>query len=125
MNYLKYFFLLFLILTVTSCSKKKQKAEEKVTIQKSQEESGGTDEVVLTFAIVGSENIGYGYTIMADNRMIINQPTIPGQPGNKGFDTKEKAGKVAQLVIDKIKNNQMPPSVSKAELDSLHVLSVE
>ncbi len=124
MNYLNYFFFLILLTTV-SCSEKKQKPEETLGVQTNEEKNLNIDEVLVTFETTGSEITGYGYTVMVDNRILINQPTIPGQSGNKGFDTKEKASKVAQLVIDKIKNNQMPPSVSKKELDSLDILSVE
>jgi hypothetical protein len=124
MNYSNYI-LFFLILAITSCSEKKQKIKESNIPYKNEEKTSGVHDVLLTFEIIGSKDTGYGYTIMIDNRLFINQPNIPGQPGNKGFDTKEKANKVALLVIDKIKKKQIPPTVSKAELDSLQVLSAE
>ncbi len=121
MNYFKYFSLL-LLLAISSCSEKKQKPEEKKNIHPNEERTMNKDVVLLTYKITKSETTGYGYAIMMDNRLFINQPTIPGQPGNKGFQTKEKAVKVAQLVIHKIKNNQFPPSIAREELDSLNVL---
>ncbi|NBP68213.1 MAG: DUF4907 domain-containing protein [Cytophagia bacterium] len=65
---------------------------------------------------------GYGYEIFMNGSKIIYQPTIPGLPGNAGFATAEKAQKTGELVVYKIRNGQLPPSVSPEELDSLGVL---
>ena len=65
---------------------------------------------------------GFGYNILVDGSIFIHQATIPSLPGNKAFDSKEKAELVANLVSHKLKNNIMPPSVSKEELDSLKIL---
>jgi hypothetical protein len=65
---------------------------------------------------------GFGYNILVDGSIFIHQATIPSLPGNKAFDSKEKAELVANLVSHKLKNNIMPPSVTKAELDSLKIL---
>lgn len=121
MNYSKYFFFV-LLFTVFSCSEKRQKPEEKKGIHTIEKKTMNKDVALLTYKITKSETTGYGYAIMMDNRLFIDQPTIPGQPGNKGFQTKEKAVKVAKLVIYKIKNNQFPPSIAREELDSLNVL---
>src|SRR5688572_6084853 len=40
----------------------------------------------------------YGYYIMVDGGMYIEQKTIPAISGNKGFATKEEAEKIAKLV---------------------------
>lgn len=64
---------------------------------------------------------GFGYNVLVDNKIFVHQPSIPSIPGNKTFDTKEKAERVANLVAMKLKNNIMPPSVSKNELDSLQI----
>jgi hypothetical protein len=53
---------------------------------------------------------------------MIHQPSAPGLPGNEGFKTKADAEKVAKLVIDKIKKGEMPPSVTKEEMEKLKVL---
>jgi hypothetical protein len=47
---------------------------------------------------------------------------LPHLPGNEGFTTKERAQKVADLVMKKIKNNEMPPTVTIEELSSMGVL---
>ena len=66
--------------------------------------------------------LGYGYNILVDGVLFIHQASIPSVAGNKAFDSKEKAESVANLVALKLKNNIMPPSVSKEELDSLKIL---
>ena len=64
---------------------------------------------------------GFGYNIYRNNSLYIHQPHIPSIPGNMGFTSYEKANKAAMLVVFKIKNNIIPPSVSERELDSLGV----
>ncbi len=75
----------------------------------------------LSFTIIPAEGNTFGYDILNDNRKMIHQPSVPGMPGNKGFAKKADAEKVARLVMNKINHNQMPPTVSKHELDSLRI----
>ena len=53
--------------------------------------------------------------------MMVHQPNIPAVMGNRGFSTEEDAAKTADLVMYKLKNNIMPPSVSVSELDSIGI----
>ena len=76
----------------------------------------------ITSQLIPAANNSWGYDIYVDNKLMIHQPTVPAMPGNEGFKTKADAEKVAQLVISKIKNGEMPPSVSKEELQKLKVL---
>ena len=75
--------------------------------------------------IIPSENNTFGYDIYVWGSVIIRQPSRPGLPGNAGFATEEDAMKVAELVIKKIRNNEMPPTVTIEELRALGVLSAE
>ncbi|MBK7149555.1 MAG: DUF4907 domain-containing protein [Bacteroidetes bacterium] len=43
-------------------------------------------------------------------------------PGHEGFKTKETAAKVAELVISKMKEGLMPPTVTEEELKKLKAL---
>lgn len=83
-------------------------------------------ETIYTTVIFLSDSLSkvpsYGYDVLMDGNKFIHQPYIPSISGNKGFSSKEKAEATAQLVIFKLKNNIMPPSVSPKELDSLGVL---
>lgn len=65
---------------------------------------------------------GYGYDILIYDAVYNHQPHIPAINGVRGFHTLEQAQKTAELVVFKIKNNIMPPSLSVKELDSLDVL---
>lgn len=73
-------------------------------------------DVEITVKIIPSANNTYGYDILVHNRPLIHQPHIPGLPGNEGFATKDKAQKVAQFVVKKIRNNEMPPTVTMEDL---------
>ena len=63
---------------------------------------------------------GWGYTITVDNKLFINQPTIPSIPGYKSFATEEDALKVANLVISKIKAHQKP-NIHEQDLKALGI----
>lgn len=76
----------------------------------------------LTFKIIPSENNTYGYDILISGRLMVHQPNVPGFPGNEGFKNETNARKVADLVMKKIHNNKMPPSVTFEELKKLNVL---
>lgn len=76
----------------------------------------------ITSRIINSPNQTFGYDIIADGKMIIHQPSVPGMPGNEGFETKESAGKVSQLVIAKIKKGEMPPTITKEEMQKLKAI---
>jgi hypothetical protein len=52
----------------------------------------------------------------------VHQPNIPGLAGNEGFSTKERAQKVAEFVVKKIRNNEMPPTISIEDLNNMGVL---
>lgn len=76
----------------------------------------------ITIKIIPSTNNTFGYDILLYGKPLVHQPSIPGLPGNDGFTTKERAQKVAELVLKKIRNNEMPPTVTIDELNSLGVL---
>ncbi|NUM51552.1 MAG: DUF4907 domain-containing protein [Flavobacteriales bacterium] len=64
----------------------------------------------------------FGYDILVNGMKYIHQPHIPAIEGMEGFKSKEDAEKTAAFIIERIKNNIIPPTISKAELDSLGVL---
>jgi len=63
----------------------------------------------------------YGYYIMVDGGMYIEQKTIPAISGNKGFATKEEAEKIAKLVVTKILEGELPPTISVEELKEMGI----
>lgn len=72
--------------------------------------------------IIPSANNTFGYDILLYGKPFIHQPNLPGLPGNEGFSTQEKAQTVAEFVMEKIRNNEMPPTVRMEDLNSMGVL---
>lgn len=64
---------------------------------------------------------GWGYSVMVDNKLFIRQDIIPVIEGNKGFATKEDATKVAELVLNKMKNKEKP-IVKREDLEQLGII---
>ena len=123
----KHLFYLFFIVFV-SCSSQPEKVEQtfvETNQQPQQENTTASPNFSTQFFLVDSINPkqGFGYNILVDGAIFIHQTSIPAVPGNNVFATKEKAELVANLVIHKLQNNIMPPSVSKHELDSLNILT--
>ena len=85
--------------------------------------------LVLTFNDVSAKEDPYGYRLMVrmvekdqwvyeifyKERLLIRQHWVPGVEGKRAFTTFEKARQTGQLVIDKLKQNQLP-AVSRVEL---------
>jgi hypothetical protein len=76
----------------------------------------------ITIKTIPSANNTFGYDILVYGKPLVHQPTIPGLPGNEGFTTKERAQKVAEFVVKKIRNNDMPPTVAIEDLNNMGVL---
>lgn len=73
----------------------------------------------LRASVYESEFGGFGFDIYIKDKLTIHQPSIPVFEGKKGFPSEESALKAAQLMIEKILSNQMPPSLSESEVISL------
>lgn len=64
---------------------------------------------------------GWAYRIFHDRKPVIEQTNIPGISGTKGFTTQEEALKTGELVKQKLGQGIFPPTVTRAELDSLKI----
>jgi len=73
----------------------------------------------ITHRIIDAPNATFGYEILSGGQAIILQTSIPGKPGLSGFQTIEEADRVAAVVIEKLKNGEMPPTLSAEELNSI------
>jgi hypothetical protein len=76
----------------------------------------------ITYKLIPGINNTWGYDIFVDGRVKIHQPSIPALPGNDGFKTKEKAEKTARLAIRKMKNGEIPPTITTEELTKLKAI---
>ncbi|MFI5149245.1 MAG: DUF4907 domain-containing protein [Bacteroidia bacterium] len=65
---------------------------------------------------------GWGYDIYIEGKKSIHQPMIPAVPGNQVFASEKDAKDAGSLMVYKIKHGVLPPAVSPAELDSMHVV---
>ena len=52
---------------------------------------------------------------------MINQKNIPAVQGNQVFLTEKEALKVGELVLNKLLQNQFPPTVTTEELTTLGI----
>ena len=64
---------------------------------------------------------GFGYDIFINDSLYVHQPHIPAIQGEKGFASKLDAEKIGNLVIIKIRNGVIPPSITINDLDSLSI----
>jgi len=80
-------------------------------------------DVDIKAIIIQSANYTFGYDIYVNGSVLVHQPFRPGLQGNTGFTTKEDAMKVAELVIKKLRNHEMPPTITIEEMRKLGVLN--
>ena len=111
---------------ISACNESPEKKEKKVTepapVFNPYEGSDITVEVFKVDSIEQNGSHGWGYDILIDGQIHIHQPNIPAIMGNNGFSSEEKAREAGEFIIQKIRNNVLPPSVTPEELDSLGVL---
>lgn len=100
-----------------ACTSKEPHRDQSVTDQHQQKPI--STPVGFSNRIIFTENIGWGYQIFENGKLIIDQKNVPAVQGNTGFKTKEDAEKVCQFVTRKLEQKEFPPSVSVDELDSL------
>lgn len=77
-----------------------------------------TPEVKTTIIAVDG---GWGYDVSLNGQPYIHQVHIPAINGNHVFISEQEAQQVADIVAQKIQNNEMPPSVSIEELQQLNI----
>ena len=124
MKNILYFFICSIIFV--SCNEQPKKSENsnsesetKPRFEPQQKTANYSTQLFLVDSL--NPKAGFGYNVLVDGKIFVHQPSIPSIPGNQTFSSKEKAELVANLVMLKLKNNIMPPSVSKNELDSLQI----
>lgn len=78
----------------------------------------------LESMVIKADSGRFGYYVFVDGQLTIEQKTIPGVPGNKGFANETDAKKVAELVIQKLKEGETPPNISGEDLKRLKITIV-
>ena len=64
---------------------------------------------------------GWAYQIRQNGKLVLDQPNIPGRPGNAGFQSQADAQRVAELVKTKLQAKVFPPTVSEDDLKNLNI----
>lgn len=117
---MKYFLNISCILVLFACTNEEASEVKNNTpgIEKS------TQKINPEYTVLTVENStsDWGYQLLKDGQLMIDQKHIPAIQGNRGFATKELAEKTANYILEKIKKGEFPPTVSVEELDSLDVL---
>ncbi len=116
--------LLCLSLLIHSCSGKKSE-NRNVDFFVSDPVNEKSDTIVqnYTIEIFKREDNFFGYNILRNGKAVIHQPHLPGVAGKRGFSSEADAKLVASLALTKINRQIFPPTISRAELDSLGVLN--
>ena len=124
------FFILIIVCNISVIAQTSNKSKKKSThknVQNKQESpsfpsSESFKNAKLTYKIISAPNNTWGYDIFKDDKICIHQSSMPGMPGINGFTSKENAEKVAQLVVTKIQNGEMPPTVTQEEMKAVDAL---
>ena len=84
-------FILVIVLVIFGCT-------SRPTEQNKIEEKENKTSTAPMYQVVITENRGgFGYQILKDGKLVIDQPTIPAIQGNQFFSTREKAQKTAEI----------------------------
>ena len=116
-------FIAILIISV-SCGEKSPSENREVNqqIDSSVESLSKVKDPEFTLITVEYPTIGWGYQILQDGKLAIDQKHIPVIQGYRSFSSKEKAEKTGNFIVQKMKNGIFPPTLTEQELDSLEVL---
>jgi hypothetical protein len=76
---------------------------------------------ILLHAEAVKTSYGWGYNVLAGERIYIKQEFIPAIPGKQGFGSADDALRVGNLVVKRISAG-LQPTISYQDLDSLGVL---
>ena len=112
---------IFACLPGTSISSNESAEKQEVKKETKQQKNPYTD-AKISIKIIPSVKKTFGYDILINGRPLVHQPSIPALSGNEGFTTKERAQKVAEFVVEKIRKNEMPPTVTSDDLNNMGVL---
>jgi len=105
-------------LLLFSCSEGKK---EVVIDYNTSKDSGANNESGFKVSIVEYGPDQYGYQILENGKLLIDQQHIPAVQGLIKFKSREEALRLGNHVKDLIEKGIMPPTVSINDLDSLYI----
>ena len=89
---------------------------------KKTEENPSQPEVTYAVKTFQADSEGWGYDIYASDKLFIHQQYVPVISGNQSFRNESDALRTANLVIRKLREHVIPPTLSSQEIDSLNVV---
>jgi len=115
-------FLFLTLFLLYSCGQESNESSD--IIEDDTVAQSGNKQTAPEFTVVTVEypGVGWGYQILQDGKLAIDQKHIPVIQGYKGFSSKEKAEKTGGFIVEKMKKGVFPPTLTETELDSLGVL---
>jgi hypothetical protein len=122
-NIQKWLFVGVIFTALLACSNTNTNIPAAKTTAATPQENPKPEVEKFTFRIIPAAENTFGYEILDQGKILVQQKTIPAMPGNKGFQTEDDAKKCADFVISKLNQNIMPPSVTPEELDSLGIIT--
>ena len=121
--------LVFILFISVSCQNQQSEetklpevSDQATTQYNPYENSEITVEPFKVDSIENNGSSGWGYDILIDGKMYIHQPNIPAIMGNNGFSSEEKAREAGEFIVEKIRKNVLPPSVTAEELENRGLL---
>jgi hypothetical protein len=94
----------------------------KIAVAKQKKETAAMmTKAKLESMVIKADSGRFGYYVFVDGQLTVEQKTIPGIPSNKGFIDEAEAKRTAELVIKKMKEGEMPPSISEGELKKIKI----
>jgi hypothetical protein len=118
---MKHLSVLFFVGILISCSQTTNNEKDRSSFKAKGHSLNVQKDPLYELIITQESSHEYGYQILKDGELMIDQKNIPAIQGNKAFSSRLDAQTVAHFALDKIKNGVFPPTISVAELDSLGV----
>jgi len=113
---------LFAVASFSTSCKDGSKKENTTTVEKVLPAPEKAENAELSMEVYYCDTLGWGYDIYRNGKPYIHQPHIPGISGLKGFKSERDAMAVGNLVMEKIRNNILPPGVSIEEMKELKIV---
>lgn len=103
--------ILFIHISLIGCNNKRQ--------LRSEEKTNSIIETSYSYKVFQSLDSSWGFDLIDNGKILIHQSIKPALSGNKGFSKNEYAEEAAQLMIKKMENGIMPPSLSADEVKTI------
>lgn len=72
--------------------------------------------------LIEERNGGYGFQIIENGAVRIHHPHIPSKTFDIAFVSRQQATKVAVAVVEQLKRNELPPTITQAELEGFSMI---